>query len=71
MYLSSPDNLILSQFNLLIGSSIRSKLKEKSVKLVCDAYKLIYDSITDTNNGYKNTVTIVPRTPEQVVKLLS
>jgi hypothetical protein len=71
MYLSSPDNLILAQVNLLIGSSIRSKLKQKSLRLVCDAYKLIYDSIVDHENGYKNSTTIVPRTPDQVVKLLS
>lgn len=71
VYLSSPDNLIVSQCNLLIGASIRSKLKTKSIQLVCDSYKLIYDAIVEPSNGYANSTSIVPRTPDQVVKLLS
>ena len=71
MYLSSPDNLIVSQCNLIIGSNIRTKLKSKSINLICDAYKLIYGAIVDEANAYTNTSNIVPRTPEQVVQLLS
>ncbi|CAF0784665.1 unnamed protein product [Brachionus calyciflorus] len=71
IYLAAPDNLIVSQFNLLLGSSIRLKLKQKSVRLVSDAYKLIYDAITDPENGYSNSNSIVPRTPDQTLKLLS
>lgn len=71
VYLSSPDNLIVSQCNLIIGSNTRIKLKKKSIELVCSAYKLIYDAIVDSENGYTNCTTIVPRTPDQVVKLLS
>lgn len=71
VYLSSPDNLIVQQCNLLIGSNLRVKLKKKSVDLICTAYKLIYDAITDSANGYTNSSSIVPRTPDQVVQLLS
>jgi hypothetical protein len=70
MYLSSPDNLITSQFSLLIGSTIRLKLREKSIKLIIDAYKLIYETITNPLNEYQNSTSIVPRTPDQVSKLL-
>lgn len=70
VYLSSPDSLIVSQCNLLIGSNIRIKLKKKSVDLICSAYKLIYDAIIDDSNGYHNSSNIVPRTHEQVLNLL-
>lgn len=71
VYLSSPDSLILSQCNLIIGANIRVKLKKKAAALICEAYKLIYTAIVDPANGYSNTNSVVPRTPEQVVKLLS
>lgn len=41
------------------------------MKLVIDAYKTIYRSIIDPENQYANVTSIVPRTPEQVAKLLS
>jgi len=69
-YLSSPDNFIVSQCNLIIGSNIRLKLKKKSVELICNAYKLIYEAIVDPANGYTNSAAIVPRTLEQVCSLL-
>ncbi len=70
MYLSSPDNFIISQFSLLIGSTIRLRLKENSTKLVIESYKLIYETVSNPINEYANYASIMPRTPDQVVKLL-
>lgn len=55
----------------MIGANIKLKLKQKSSSLICDAYKLIYNAIVDPANGYTTSNSIVPRTPDQVVKLLS
>jgi hypothetical protein len=55
----------------MIGANIKIKLKQKSSTLICEAYKLIFNAIVDPSNGYANSNSIVPRTPEQVVKLLS
>ena len=49
----------------------REKVKKVSVELICDAYQHIYDCICDTKNEYSDPQSIVPRTPDQVVKLLS
>ncbi|RNA32100.1 Conserved oligomeric Golgi complex subunit 6 [Brachionus plicatilis] len=70
VYLAAPDSLIVPQFNLLLSSNIRTKLKQKSIRLVCDAYRLIFNSITDTENGYSNSSSIVPRNPDQILELL-
>lgn len=70
VYLSAPDNLIVPQFNLLLSSNVRTKLKQKSIRLVCDSYRLIHDAITDPENGYTNSTSIVQRSPDQILELL-
>ena len=49
----------------------RETLKKRSVELICQAYQQMYAAITDPKHEYKDTQAIVPRTPEQVSKLLS
>ncbi len=46
------------------------RLKESSTKLVVDSYKLIYETLSSPANEYANYASIMPRTPDQVVKLL-
>ena len=46
-------------------------MKKHSLELICKSYKQMYEMIMDPGNEYREPLTIVPRTPEQVVKLLS
>ncbi|GAB1609233.1 conserved oligomeric Golgi complex subunit 6-like [Argonauta hians] len=70
-YLASPDSLILPQSSLLLSVTVREKVKKISVELICEAYRQVYRFISDKKRGYHDWQSIVPRTPDQVVKLLS
>jgi hypothetical protein len=49
----------------------REKIKKRSVELICAAYASLYSAIMDPRNTYANPYSIMPHTPEQIVKLLS
>ena len=49
----------------------RELVKKQSLDLICNSYKQMYDVISDPVNEYREPQTIVPRTPDQVLKLLS
>ncbi|OWF39301.1 conserved oligomeric Golgi complex subunit 6-like [Mizuhopecten yessoensis] len=70
-YMASPDSLVLPQSRLLLSGRVRETVKKNSADLICSAYKQIYDTICDPANEYKESPSIVPRTPDQVVRLLS
>uniref|UniRef100_A0A2C9JCY9 Conserved oligomeric Golgi complex subunit 6 n=1 Tax=Biomphalaria glabrata TaxID=6526 RepID=A0A2C9JCY9_BIOGL len=62
-------NFVIFIFFVTICQS-RASAKKRSVELVCQAYKQIYNAIIDPKNNYRDGQNIVPRTPEQVVHLL-
>lgn len=70
-YLASPDTLILPQCSLILSGRVRDSVKKNSVELICEAYKHMFEAINKPANEYKDPQSIVPRTPDQVVKLLS
>ncbi|KAK7496642.1 hypothetical protein BaRGS_00012049 [Batillaria attramentaria] len=70
-YLANPDSLTLPQCNLLLGTLVRETVKKRSVELICQAYQQMYDTIMDPKHEYKDPQATVPRTPDQVLKLLS
>ena len=49
----------------------REIVKKQSLDLICNSYKQMYDMISDPVNEYREPLTIVPRTPDQVIKLLA
>ena len=49
----------------------REKVKKRSVELICAAYASLYSAIMNPKNAYANPYSIMPHTPEQIVKLLS
>ncbi|KAL4226096.1 Golgi transport complex subunit 6 [Mactra antiquata] len=70
-YLASPDSLTLPQCSLITSSKNRELIKKNSADLICQSYKLMYEAICDPKNEYREYQSIVPRTPDQVVKLLT
>lgn len=70
-YLAQPDSLTLPQFHLILSSSVRESATKRSTELICQAYKQVYTAVLDPTHGYKDGQAVVPRTPEQVVHLLS
>jgi len=69
-FLATPDSIALSQLSFLTSASVRDSILEKSTGLIHGAYKLLYDVINNPNNGYAEPQGIVPRTPDQVKRLL-
>ena len=69
-YLSTPDGLIMPQCNLLLSTKIRELIKQRAVELICHAYKQMYSAVSNPDNGYAEK-SLMPRTPEQVLHLLS
>jgi len=45
-------------------------MKKRSVELVCQVYCQVYTALTADGTGYHDILSLVPRTPEQVNKLL-
>ncbi|UJR20606.1 hypothetical protein I4U23_023731 [Adineta vaga] len=70
-YLASPDLYIMPQLKYLTSAVNREKIKKRSVELICAAYTSLYSAIMDPKNTYANPYSIMPHTPEQIVKLLS
>ncbi|ESO91200.1 hypothetical protein LOTGIDRAFT_209569 [Lottia gigantea] len=70
-YLASPDSLVLPQCSLILSALVRDNMKRRAIDLICQAYKQMYEGIYNPQNEYREPQSIVPRTPDQVVKLLS
>ena len=49
---------------------IRESVKKRSMELINESYRLLFDSIKNPANEYREPQGIVPRTPDQVMKLL-
>jgi len=45
-------------------------MKKRSVELVCQVYSQVYTALTVDGTGYNDILSLVPRTPDQVIKLL-
>ena len=56
--------------SLFFSASVRDSILEKSTSLIHGAYKSLYDVINNPGNGYSEPQGIVPRTPDQVKRLL-
>jgi len=48
----------------------REVVKKRSVELVCQVYSQVYAALIATDAGYADILSLMPRTPDQVVKLL-
>lgn len=49
----------------------RETVKKQAVDLICQAYTQMYSAITKAENDYQDQNSIVPRNPEQIIRLLS
>ena len=49
----------------------RETIKKNCADLLCKSYKQIYDAILDPANEFREHASIVPRSPDQVIKLLT
>ncbi|XP_038673857.1 conserved oligomeric Golgi complex subunit 6 isoform X1 [Scyliorhinus canicula] len=70
-YLSSPDSLLMPQLNFILSGTLKEKIFKRSTELVCGAYSNIYTAVMNPTNEYKEPVTILQRSPQQVQTLLS
>lgn len=61
-FLSATDDFIMPQQALLQSANLREKVRQRSLQMVCHVYEQAYKTLNDHE--------LMPRTPEQVKKLL-
>ncbi|KAG9491968.1 conserved oligomeric Golgi complex subunit 6 [Eleutherodactylus coqui] len=70
-YLAAPDNLQMPQLNFFLSATVKEQIIKQSTELVCRAYRELHDAVMDPANSYKEPTTILHRSPQQVLTLLS
>jgi Conserved oligomeric complex COG6. len=65
-----PDVLLLPQVGLLLSSVHRSTVQHRSFEVIAAVYKQLYESVHDPENLYQNPAVLMPRSPDEVSKLL-
>jgi len=65
-----PDVLLLPQVGLLLSSVHRSTVQRRSFEVIAAVYKQLYESVHDPENLYQNPAVLMPRSPDEVFKLL-
>jgi hypothetical protein len=66
-----PDMLLLPQIGLLISSVHRSTVQRRAFEMIVAIYRQLYGAVHDPENLYQNPGILMPRTPDQVLKLLA
>lgn len=69
-FLVMTDMLLLPQIGLLLSSVHRSTVQRRAFDVIAAIYKQLYEAVHDPENLYQNPDTLMPRTPDQVLKLL-
>ncbi|PSN44948.1 hypothetical protein C0J52_16472 [Blattella germanica] len=69
-FLVMPDMLLLPQIGLLLSSVHRSTVQRRAFEVIAAVYRQLYEAVHDPENLYKNPDVLMPRTPDQVSKLL-
>ncbi|XP_050693189.1 conserved oligomeric Golgi complex subunit 6-like [Eriocheir sinensis] len=70
-FLAAPDHLMLPHTRLLLASSFRRTLQQRTAEAVCMVYKKLHEIVHDPNHGYTDPSSLLPRDPETVKTLLS
>lgn len=70
-FLVMPDMLLLPQIGLLLSSVHRSTVQRRAFEMIVAIYRQLYGAVHDPENLYQNPGILMPRTPDQVLKLLA
>lgn len=70
-FLVMPDMLLLPQIGLLLSSLHRSTVQHRAFEVIAAIYRQLYEAVHDAENLYQNPGILMPRTPDQVLKLLT
>ncbi|KAK5642430.1 hypothetical protein RI129_008597 [Pyrocoelia pectoralis] len=68
---SSPDSMLLQQIHLLSSSKHKKSVQKRAFDVLLAIYKQLYEGVHYANNLYDNPESILPRTPNELVKMLS
>ncbi|ROT67141.1 putative conserved oligomeric Golgi complex subunit 6 [Penaeus vannamei] len=70
-YLSAPDHLMLPHTRLLLSSSFRRTLHQRTAEALSSIYVKLHSLVHNPMNGYTDPSALLPRDPETVKNLLS
>lgn len=68
--LSVPDMLSLPQMECLLSNSHRTTVQRRATQVITAIYTQLYNCVHNPENLYENPVQLMPRSPEQVSKML-
>ncbi|KAB0796642.1 hypothetical protein PPYR_10703 [Photinus pyralis] len=71
MLVSLPDSMLLQQIHLLSSSKHKKSVQKRAFDVLLAIYKQLYEGVYDANNLYENPASILPRTPSELMKMLS
>jgi hypothetical protein len=66
-----PDMLLLPQIFLLLSGTHRSTVQHRAFEVIAAIYKQLHEAVHDPENLYQNPGVLMPRNPDQVLKLLT
>ncbi|XP_069172483.1 conserved oligomeric Golgi complex subunit 6 [Procambarus clarkii] len=70
-FLAAPDHLMLPHTRLLLSSSFRRTLQQRTAEAITSVYTKLYVIVHDPSHGYNDPSCLLPRDPETVKTLLS
>ncbi|XP_042874668.1 conserved oligomeric Golgi complex subunit 6-like isoform X2 [Penaeus japonicus] len=70
-YLSAPDHLMLPHTRLLLSSSFRRTLHQRTAEALSSIYVKLHSLVHNPMNGYTDPSALLPRDPETVKNLLT
>ncbi|XP_021917811.1 conserved oligomeric Golgi complex subunit 6 isoform X2 [Zootermopsis nevadensis] len=69
-FLVMQDVLLLPQICLLLSGTHRSIVQHRAFEVIAAIYRQLYEAVHDPENLYQNPGVLMPRSPDQVLKLL-
>lgn len=68
--LNMPDMLCLPQMECLLSNSHRTTVQRRATQVITAIYTQLYNCVHNPENLYENPTQLMPRSPEQVSKML-
>ena len=69
-FLSAPDHLMLPHTRLLLSSTFKRQLQQRTSQILISVFSQLYDLVIKPENAYHDPHTLMPRDPDTVKSLL-
>ncbi|XP_053213539.1 conserved oligomeric Golgi complex subunit 6-like [Panonychus citri] len=70
IFLAKPENFQLSELHFLKSIELKELIIRKSLELLCQMYREIYEAINKPENEYDEPTSLLPQTPDHIESIL-